>query len=65
MRINFKHKKSFVISKVGICAISGTWYFYGIVWVLHFVPHNTSSCPNMKIPCVHAPFCATNYGIDN
>jgi hypothetical protein len=62
----FKHKKSIIISKGGIFVISGTWYLYGIMLVLHFVSHNTSSCPHMKIQCyLHGPFCITNYGIDN
>jgi len=66
MKSSFKHKKFVIISKGGIFAISGTWYFYGIMWVLHFVSHSTSSCPHIKIPCcIHAPFCITNYGIDN
>ncbi len=51
MTNNFKDNKSFIIPKGGIYVISGTWYFHGIIWVLQFVLHNTSSCPHMKIPC--------------
>jgi hypothetical protein len=51
IRNNLKHNKSFINPKVGIYSISATWYFYGIIWVLHFVSHNTSFCPHMKIPC--------------
>jgi len=51
MRNNFKGNKSLIIPKGGIYVINGTWYFYGIVWVLYDVLCNFLYCPHMKIPC--------------
>jgi hypothetical protein len=51
MRNHFKGVKSLIIPKGGIYVINGTWYFYGIIWVLQSLLHDTSYCPHMKIPC--------------